>query len=237
MNSMSDVFHARGPCRGRGPSSLCRTRTCAWPSRRDIVGARRSVRSTRDKPSSVLVVVDSNQLFGYLAAPRPAPELQRLLDLSAAGTIELVLPEVVHWELVNQFHEDVAGRAARYRTAEQQLRRVGATPPAFGELDEQVSELVTQAGERLRQAAITSTQIRRPRSMNTHVGPTRRFRTAELRLRLEAGPLPRPDRGRTRPEGPVSAGGCDSISRGGTPPSPHGRCREPSRAARGGSRG
>jgi hypothetical protein len=95
----------------------------------------------------MLVVVDSNLLFGSLTASRPAQEWQRLLELSSEGSIELVLPEVVHWELVNQLRENLTRKAERYRKLGDDLRRAGLAPSNSGAFEGQLSEVVADTGE------------------------------------------------------------------------------------------
>jgi hypothetical protein len=102
----------------------------------------------------MLVVVDSNLLFGSLTASRPAQEWQRLLELSSEGSIELVLPEVVHWELVNQLRENLTRKAERYRKLGDDLRRAGLAPSNSGAFEGQLSEVVADTGEGFRQTLL-----------------------------------------------------------------------------------
>jgi hypothetical protein len=102
----------------------------------------------------VFVVIDSNQLYGRLTADRPSSEWQRLLGLSAAGKVELVLPEVVQWELVNQFREELTAKLVRYRASGQHLSRAGLAVPSFGGGEAEIAQLVAEAGERLRQTVL-----------------------------------------------------------------------------------
>jgi hypothetical protein len=115
---------------------------------------RRAVRSASETAGRMLVVVDSNLLFGSLAASRPSPEWQSLLELSKEGAIELVLPEVVHWELVNQLREELTRKAERYRKLGDELRRAGLAPSSSGALEGQLSDVVAEVGEGFRQTLL-----------------------------------------------------------------------------------
>ena len=69
--------------------------------------------------------------------------------------MELVLPEVVHWELVNQLREDLTRKAERYRKLGDELRRAGLAPSSSGALEAQLSEVVAEVGEGFRQTLLS----------------------------------------------------------------------------------
>lgn len=102
----------------------------------------------------IVVVPDSNLLFGHLSRGRPDGHWQRLLGLSAGGDIRLVLPEIVQWELVNQLREALKKKLHAHRVATERLRSAGLTPAAFGEGSTQVHEIVADESERLRQEVL-----------------------------------------------------------------------------------
>ena len=102
----------------------------------------------------MLVVVDSNLLFGSLVGSSPPAEWLSLLELSERGAIELVLSEVVHWEVVNQLREDLTRKAERYRKLGDDLRRAGLTPFGSGDIESQLPELVAEAGDEFRQTLL-----------------------------------------------------------------------------------
>jgi PIN domain-containing protein len=100
------------------------------------------------------VLPDTNALFGMLTSRSPEPAWQRLLGLSTAGEIEVVLAEVVQWELANQLREKLDSELGSLRVQTEKLRGLGLEPPAFGEGPDQVPQLVASASEHLRQAVL-----------------------------------------------------------------------------------
>lgn len=100
------------------------------------------------------VLPDTNALFGALTNRSPCPAWQRLLGLSAAGEIEVVLAEVVQWELANQLREKLDADLRSLRAQTEKLRRLGLEPPTFGEGEGQAQQVLAATAEQLRQTVL-----------------------------------------------------------------------------------
>ena len=93
---------------------------------------------------------DSNALFGRLVGTRPDQDLLAVLELSANGEAQVVLPEIVQWEIANQAQREIAEQITRYRAAGARLRRLEIEVPAFNEGPSLGKERVALATEELR---------------------------------------------------------------------------------------
>jgi len=103
----------------------------------------------------LIVLPDSNALFGRLVGTRPAHDLQALLELSANGDAQLVLPEIVQWEIANQAQRGIAEQIARLRAAGAKLRRLEIEAPVFNEGPSLGRERVALATEELRKEILS----------------------------------------------------------------------------------
>ncbi len=100
------------------------------------------------------VLPDTNALFGALTSRTPNPPWQRLLGLSTAGEIQVVLAEIVQWELANQLREKLETEFRSLRIQTDKMRRLGLEPPPFGEGPDQAQQVVAGTSEELRQQVL-----------------------------------------------------------------------------------
>jgi hypothetical protein len=102
----------------------------------------------------LMILPDSNALFGRLIGTRPDEDWLALLELSSSGQIAVVLPEIVQWEIANQAQREVVDLLDRHRATTSKLRRLGIEAPAFGDGPMIGKERVAQATEELRKQVL-----------------------------------------------------------------------------------
>lgn len=103
----------------------------------------------------LIVLPDSNALFGRLVGTRPSEDLLAVLALSSSGEAQFVLPEIVQWEIANQAQREIAEQVARYRAAGAKLRRLEIEAPTFNEGPNLGKERVALATEELRKTILS----------------------------------------------------------------------------------
>lgn len=104
----------------------------------------------------LVVLPDSNALFGRLVGTRPERDWLALLEASKAGQIKVVLPEIVQWEIANQAHRKIQEQLVRHRSSANKLRRFQIEAPSLGDGENLAAERVASATEELRNQILLS---------------------------------------------------------------------------------
>jgi hypothetical protein len=104
----------------------------------------------------LVVLPDSNSLFGRLIGTRPDRDWVALLECSKQGIAEVVVPEIVQWEIANQARREVHEQLARFQSASKKLRRYQVEAPLLAESGDVAEERVAAATEELRNQILLS---------------------------------------------------------------------------------
>jgi hypothetical protein len=100
------------------------------------------------------VLPDTNQLRGQLYAGGAGSAWQRLGAHAAAGRIRLTVPEIVHFELVNQMREDAHAALAAQAKAAGVLERLGVVTSQRNVESDDIDALLIAGSENIRRSVL-----------------------------------------------------------------------------------
>ena len=92
----------------------------------------------------LVVVPDTNSVYGELARDLPTERWSALLEVTAQPGIQLALAEVTLMGLANQLNEQMAKVGASYRSSSAELANFGFEVPAPPDLIAQQGQLLSQ---------------------------------------------------------------------------------------------
>jgi hypothetical protein len=102
-----------------------------------------------DDGAMLVVVPDTNCLYGELALPRPTERWSALLEATAQPGTQLALAEITLMELANQMDEHMAKAGASYRSSCEELGRLGFAVPDAPDLVAQQAQLLSERSNAL----------------------------------------------------------------------------------------